>query len=114
MELSTSTAETWLDRVTRWRGSNESAEVFSQREGYAASTLRCWASKLRHQLASAPPVQLARVVRTPTRTTAPATGPSSAIVIEVVGGCVRISVEAGADPQTLAMVLEAVRVGGRQ
>jgi hypothetical protein len=113
-----STAEIWLDRIERWRASGERAELFSRREGYAASTLRWWASKLRHELAapvpSSPSVQLARVIRTPSVPTTPLDAPS-AIALEVLDGRVRIAVEPGADPRTLAMVLEVVAArGGRR
>ena len=61
-----------------------------------------------------PAIQLARVVRTPS-VDAPATTPGRAIVVEVVDTGVRIVVESGADPSTLAMVLDVVRAhaGGR-
>lgn len=113
--MESSTAEIWLDRIERWRASGERAELFSQREGYAASTLRWWASKLRHELAapvpSRPSVQLARVVRTMSRPTTTSEAPS-AIAVEVVDRRVRIAVEPGADPRTLAMVLEVVVARG--
>lgn len=116
MESSTTT-EIWVERVSSWRASGERAEVFSRRGGYAASTLRWWASKLKREMASptptptpSPQVQLARVVRTPT-----ATKPEPrvlGVVLEVVEAGVRISIEPGTDPATLAMVLAVVR-GGR-
>ena len=116
--MESSTAEIWLDRIERWRASGERAELFSRREGYAASTLRWWASKLRHELAApvspSPSVQLARVVRTPSAPTTTSDAPS-AIALEVVDGRVRIAVAPGADPHTLAMVLEVVVArGGRR
>lgn len=113
--MESSTAEIWLDRIERWRASGERAELFSRREGYAASTLRWWASKLRHELATpaspSPRVQLARVVRTASVPTTPSERPS-VIALEVVDGRVRIGVEPGADPHTLAMVLEIVVAQG--
>ena len=111
MESSTTT-EMWLERVATWRASGEQAETFSRRGGYAASTLRWWASKLKREMAAppaaAPTVQLARVVRTPPAT---ASGSSSVrtIVLEPVDVGMRIAVEPGADATTLAMVLEVVR-----
>lgn len=111
MESSTTT-EIWLERVAAWRASGERAETFSRRGGYAASTLRWWSSKLKREMAVPAPatVQLARVVRTPTATRVDP--PSHAIVLEVVDAGIRIGIEAGADPATLAMVLDVVR-GGR-
>ena len=103
-----------VQRVAAWRASGERAEAFSRRGGYAASTLRWWASKLKREMAApavtAPAgVQLARVVRTPAVTHAEAR--DRAIVLEVVDAGVRIAIEPGADPTTLAMVLEVVRGG---
>lgn len=114
MESSTTT-EIWVERVSAWRASGERAETFSRRGGYAASTLRWWASKLKREMAAATPatpatVQLARVIRTPTATAVAAR--SLGLVLEVVDAGVRIAVEPGADPATLAMVLAVVR-GGR-
>lgn len=105
MELSTT--EIWADRVGRWRASGEDAETFSRREGYAASTLRCWASKLKREMAAPgrPEVPLARVVRTPSAATASA----RPILLEVLDAGVRISIETGVDARTLAMVLDVVR-----
>lgn len=113
MESSTTT-EIWAERVGAWRASGERAESFSRRGGYAASTLRWWASKLKREMAApapVPSVQLARVVRTPP-TVASAPSSSRTIVLEVVDAGVRIAIEPGADPTTLAMVLDVVR-GGR-
>jgi hypothetical protein len=107
------TTEVWTQRVDAWRASGERAESFSRHEGYAASTLRWWASKLKRELAApAPPeVRLARVVRTeaPVATSPPPHG--HAITLEVVATGVRIGVEAGADRATLAMVLDVLGVG---
>jgi hypothetical protein len=111
---SITTTEIWAERVGAWRASGERAESFSRRGGYAASTLRWWASKLKREMsapAPVPSVQLARVVRTPL-TVASAPSSSRAIVLEVVDAGVRIAIEPGADPTTLAMVLDVVR-GGR-
>lgn len=122
MESSTTT-EIWVERVAAWRASGERAETFSRRGGYAASTLRWWASKLKREMAApapapapaTPTVQLARVVRT-----GPAVAVEQrlgrAIVLELLDGGVRISVEPGADPCTLAMVLDVLRgqAGGRR
>lgn len=113
MESSTTT-EIWVKRVAEWRASGERAETFSRRGGYAASTLRWWASRLEREMAAptvaAPAtVQLARVVRTPAVT--PAEARARAIVLEVVDAGVRIAIEPGADPTTLAMVLDVVRRG---
>jgi uncharacterized protein YcbX len=112
-EPSASTTEVWIERVTAWRASGERAETFSRREGYAANTLRWWASKLRHELAAmptSPEVRIARVVRTSKQPTDVTT--QGSITLDVVQAGVRISVETGADRATLAMVLEVLGVGG--
>jgi hypothetical protein len=109
----TSTTAVWVERVDAWRASGERAEVFSRRAGYAANTLRWWASKLKRELGaseSPPPqaeVRIARVVRASV-----AEVPAQPVVIEVVHAGVRISVEAGTDRAALAMVLEVLGVGG--
>jgi hypothetical protein len=113
MESSTTT-EIWVERVAAWRASGERAETSSRRGGYAASTLRWWASRLKREMAApavaAPAeIQLARVLRRPTPPVEPG---GHAIVLEIVDAGVRIAIEPGADPATLAMVLDVVR-GGR-
>ena len=114
MESSTTT-EIWVERVAAWRASGEQAETFSRRGGYAASTLRWWASKLKREMAApsatSPVVQLARVVRTPPAVTSESSSVRT-IVLELVDVGIRIAVEPGADAATLAMVLDVVR-GGR-
>ena len=118
MESSTTT-EIWVERVAAWRASGERAETFSRREGYAASTLRWWASRLKRDMAlppapaPSPEVRLARVVRTaPAAAAAVAAGPRRpAITLDVVHAGVRIGVEPGADRTTLAMVLDVLGVG---
>lgn len=117
MESSTTT-EIWVERVAAWRASGERAETFSRREGYAASTLRWWASRLKRDMAPppapapSPEVRLARVIRTAPPPAAVAVGPGRpAITLDVVHAGVRIGVEPGADRTTLAMVLEVLGVG---
>ena len=112
-----STTEVWVQRVTAWRASGERAETFSRRDGYAASTLRWWASKLKRELAApaapaAPAeVRIARVVRTPP-TEMPRGARGHELVLDVLHAGVRISIAAGADRETLVMVLDVLGVGG--
>jgi hypothetical protein len=117
MTEASTTTETWIERVTAWRASGERAEAFSKRAGYAASTLRWWASKLKRDLAAAPviaavpEVRLARVIRSePAAAISPASG-GREITLEFVQHGIRIAVEAGADRTTLAMVLDVLGVG---
>ena len=117
IDTSSTTTETWARRVEAWRASGKRAEEFSRYEGYAASTLRWWSSKLKHEMPPPPPapeVRLARVVRTVTAVPAPApalASPFAAIMIDVTAASVRIAVGPGADRETLAMVLDLVRTG---
>ena len=113
METTTSAAaETWARRVEAWRASGKRAEEFSRREGYAATTLRWWASKLKHETPAAPEVRLARVIRTGAATPAPSlASPAATIVVEVGAMGARVAVASGADRETLAMVLDVLRVG---
>ena len=115
MPETSSTTEVWTQRVGAWRASGERAETFSRREGYAASTLQWWASKLKRDLAPpeatssrASEVRLARVIRT--EATAAPTLRGHTITLEVGNAGVRIAIEPGADPATLAMVLDVLGV----
>lgn len=113
MSEASTTIETWMERVGAWRASGERAEAFSRREGYAASTLRWWANKLKRELEPPPmsEVRLARVIRSePTSASAPATSGRS-ITLELGQHGIRIAVEAGADRATLAMVLDVLGIG---
>jgi hypothetical protein len=100
----------WSKRVEAWRASGETAEEFSGHEGYAANTLRWWASKLKRE----PEVRLARVIRSaPVALPEVATSrPPGMIVIEAMRVGARIAIEGGADRTTLAMVFELLGLGG--
>jgi|SRR5712675_1498916 len=113
MHEPSTTTEMWIERVTAWRASGERAEMFSKHAGYAASTLRWWASKLKNELAALPPpptreVRLARVVRT--TSSSPSAARGHAITIDMLHG-VRVGIDAGADRATLAMVLDVLGLG---
>ncbi|MEJ7600769.1 MAG: hypothetical protein WKG01_22885 [Kofleriaceae bacterium] len=109
MDTGTTTTETWALRVRAWRASGKRAEEFIRGEGYAASTLRWWASKLKLELPAAPEVRLARVVRTVGTAPSPALSPP--IVIDVTSAGARVAVGLGADRETLAMVVDVLRSG---
>jgi hypothetical protein len=109
IDTGSTTTETWAVRVRAWRASGKRAEEFSRGEGYAASTLRWWASKLKLELPAAPEVRLARVVRTVGSAPAPAV--SSPIVVDVTAMGARVAVGMGADRETLAMVIDVLRAG---
>ncbi|MFN0246300.1 MAG: IS66 family insertion sequence element accessory protein TnpA, partial [Kofleriaceae bacterium] len=50
----------WKQRVANWRTSGESAERYAIGRGFAASTLKWWASKLREDN-SGPVVRVAQL-----------------------------------------------------
>lgn len=125
--------ETWQSRVTDWRASGKTAAEFSRRQGFAASTLRWWSSRLGREAAAAvaapvvaapaiaaptiptsaiaaPVVRLARVVRSNEPATTATTG--NAVIIEMLAGRVRIVVEPGVDLGTLATVLDLLSKEG--
>ena len=109
------TTSRWQQRVGRWRASGETAETFSAREGFAASTLRWWSSKLARGKATAKPasssVGMVQLIRVPAATDAPRSG-AKAVVVELLEARARITVEAGVDAATLKTVLAAFGVRG--
>lgn len=108
----------WSERVKAWRESGESAHVFSADKGYAAASLKWWASRLRHPKSALPStrslahraaperIAMVRVIRR-----AEPRALSSAVVaslaVEVSG--VRIVVGAGFNPVLLREVVTALR-----
>jgi transposase len=111
------TTSKWQKRVERWQASGETAEAFSAREGFAASTLRWWSSKLRREPAgvrAAPrTVGMVQLIRVPAAVEAPRARASAApVVIELLDQRARITVEAGVEAATLTTVLAALGVRG--
>lgn len=104
----TKTEATWAERVRRWRGSGKTAEEFSRPEGFAASTLRYWASRL-NQVAAARKEAPAgpRMVRVERSRASTAGAP---LVVTV--GAARVEVASGFDRATLASVLEVLGARG--
>ena len=98
------TAETWKKRVASWRASGETAEAFSAGRGWSAKTLRWWSSRLRREVPP-PVVRMAQLVRTPAGNGADRTG---AVVVEMLDARVRITIDRGADRDTVATVLEVL------
>lgn len=106
--------ETWKRRVASWRASGQTAAEFSARHGFAAATLKWWASRLKRgstvpDAPGAPRVRLARVVR---RATPPAPPQRGDVVVDLLGLGARVTVEAGVQRETLQVVLAALGVGG--
>src|SRR6185312_13115999 len=123
----TETEAKWEERVRGWRESGKTAERFAEGQGFAASTLRYWASRLRPQATGAsetsivepretPRVRLVRVRRAGLRASGAARegtsalpdgdGPSATMAIAL--GAVRIEVRPGFDRALLSDVLEVL------
>ena len=112
------TAAKWAERVRGWRASGTSAASFAAGQGFAASTLRWWDSKLTQS--AKPRVAMARVVRraagappeaaagAATSRVAPPSAPT--LTVEVDG--VRIVVRRGFDAELLRQLVRAI--GGAQ
>lgn len=100
----TETESKWGARVEQWRASGKSAPDFAQGQGFEASTLRYWASRLKHLPQSlakpAPRVRMVRVRRTPRPV------PVEAIVVAI--GTARIEVHDGFDQALLRQVVDAL------
>jgi hypothetical protein len=103
------TEETWKERVARWRASGETAEAFSAGRGWSPQTLRWWSSRLGRD-AAPPVVRMARLIR-------PAASDDSGeragmIVVELLEIRVRVTIDPGADRETVATVLELLAIRG--
>ena len=107
------TAAKWAERVRVWRASGASAATFAAGQGFAASTLRWWDSKLTQ--AAKPRVAMARVVRRAAgrpeaaevaATSSGATPSASALTLEVDGA--RIVVRRGFDAELLRQLVQAI------
>jgi hypothetical protein len=105
--------ETWKRRVASWRASGQTAAEFSASHGWAVATLRGWSSRLKRESAvavapTATRVRLAQVVRQ----AAPPAPRGGEVVVDLLDLRARVTVEAGAKPETLQVVLAALGVGG--
>lgn len=97
-------AKVWAERVSEWRASGKSAEVFAAGRGFAAATLRWWSSRLARDVGertTTSEVRLARVVRSPS-----AASSAPGVIIEMHGA--RVLVPIGVDADTLRTVLAAL------
>lgn len=99
----------WKQRIAKWRASGERVEVFCARHGLRVGTLKWWAWKLGRESAPAPVVRVAHLVRSPSPETRQPRG--GAIIIDALDARVRVTVEPGADRDTLGMVLSVL--GGK-
>jgi hypothetical protein len=108
----------WKSRVTAWKASGQTAEVFAASHDLTAGTLRWWASRLRReerQQAAAPAVRLVRVVRPKPSAGRPreVSLPASGLVIELCDVHARIAIEGRVDHDALTTVLAVLRAGTR-
>lgn len=105
----TDNARKWLERVREWRASGMTAPSFASGQGYAPSTLRYWASQLRHEESAPAQGRALRRVRL-ARVEIAASSPATPVVVDVAGA--RIEVQAGFDRALLREVVDALRSGG--
>lgn len=104
------TVETWKKRVASWRASGQTAEGFSEGRPWSPKTLRWWSSRLgsRPETATPAPVPIVRVAQL-VRSNAPGDRErGGSIVIEALDARLRITIEVGAERETVAMVLGAL------
>lgn len=94
----------WSRRVSAWRRSGLSAEVFCRGRGYAASTLRWYSSQLREPEPE-PRTAMIEVVRD-------TTSARGHVLVELEGALVHVP--AGVDATTLATVFDALRGFGEE
>lgn len=105
----TETESKWAARVEQWRASGKSAPEFTQGQGFEPSTLRYWASRLKHPpraRQSEKPAARVRMVRV-RRTSHPVA--ANAVVIAI--GVARIEVRSGFDGALLREVVDALTTG---
>lgn len=97
----TDTELKWVERVRQWRESGQTASIFSQGKGFEPSTLRFWASQLKHRVQSpeprAPRMLRVRVTREPS---------AEPLVVRV--GEARVEVRAGFDTALLRAVVASL------
>jgi hypothetical protein len=93
----------WKQRVASWRASGESAERFAIGRGFAASTLKWWASKLCED-GPTPVVRMAQLVRS----SGDGVRGRGAVIVEGLDTRMRVTIEPGADRETIAAVLGQV------
>jgi hypothetical protein len=100
----TKTEAKWSARVEEWRASGKTAPEFAQGQGFESSTLRYWASRLKHLPPSlSKPVPRVRMVRV--RWTPPAVV-AAPLVVGI--GAARVEVRSGFDRVLLRQLVEAL------
>jgi hypothetical protein len=101
------TVETWKKRVASWRASGQTAEEFSEGRPWSPRTLRWWSSRLGRESTPepAPVVRVAQLVRSSAPRQCDSGG---SIVVEALEARLRITIEVGAERDTVAAVLGAL------
>lgn len=101
------TVETWKKRVASWRASGQTAEEFSEARPWSPKTLRWWSSRLGRKTAApaVPVVRVAQLVRSSVPVERERGG---SIVVEALDARLRITIEVGAERDTVAVVLGAL------
>ncbi len=105
------TVETWKKRVASWRASGETAEEFSEGRPWSSKTLRWWSSRLGRKTAvpAVPVVRVAQLVRS----SVVERERGGSIVVEALDARLRITIEVGAERDTVAVVLGVLVPEGR-
>jgi hypothetical protein len=99
------TVEKWKKQVASWRASGQTAEAFSEGRPWKANTLKWWASRLGHKHRHVPPppvVRMAQLVRASLPVERERGG---SIIVEALDARLRITIDAGAELDTVAAVL---------
>lgn len=99
------TVETWKKRVASWRASGQTAQEFSAGRPWSPKTLRWWSSRLGRTAPAVPVVRVAQLVRSSVPIERERGG---SIVVEALDARLRITIEAGAERDTVAVVLDAL------
>jgi hypothetical protein len=102
----TEAEKTWTERVAEWRASGRPAPEFVQGRGYAASTLRYWATRLQRLAEGRPWPSSSRVRMARVKVTKASSAP---LVVAV--GAARIEVRPGFDGALLREVIAAIGGG---
>jgi hypothetical protein len=106
------TVDIWKNRVAAWRESGRTAEQFSEGQPWSPKTLLGWSSRLgpAGSPRAAPAVRIAQLVRSGAAIERERGG---SIVVEALDARLRITIELGAERDTVAAVLNAVLRGPR-
>jgi hypothetical protein len=102
----TGTETKWSERVREWEATGGTAAEFSAGRGFEASTLRYWASRLRHP-ERYPAVEAKRARRIRMVRVTPAT-PRREETLDVVVGAARVVVRTGFDGALLREIVDAL------